>query len=1123
MISVLMRAVSVSSGVAVLLVSLAMSSGRHCFAQPRSEAWKDVIEPYLQRYCVECHGGEQRRGNLDLTSFTGPESVVAAFRDWQHISSFVINGEMPPEDAAQPTVLESQRFVQEVDQILASAAAAHAGDPGVVLPRRLSTAEFDQGIRELTGLTQRFTAGFPVDPAGGEGFTNTGEVLGMSPSLVRKFLQASQQVSEHLVLRRAGLSFSREPITSYNERRKLTEDAVIDFYRTHTPDMNEVLRLAGQTLAAGHAAETSGSTGYQQLVSDYLQRTVATHEVPARFQAVLSTWSEDRSDAEALRKLQQQVEWMRQNLSVPEGQLIRSNAGNWPISHLDFRDEVARRRGMFDGSQIPATRILYSDVIRIAEEPSSTVAVITLRAESFFAVADPAEICIGRAVFSRQQQFPNNEQQVQEHGVVEFRQVLKTAGLSDEWGLDEGSEDGVLRVQLPAVLKFPCSSELRELIADKRLLIELTADGCAGSDGGVIAELQLNTSPHAEPQGDLSRGQLLARRDAISTQRLRTFGEQFCSVFPDRFCYVDPGRGLSAGFHLVEGFFRDDLPLQRLVLTEEERGQLDQLWRELDFVTQRTETLLRGFVWFERSEREVLHDERFAFLRAEDPQLTSPELLERFEKLYLDRLGVRPEELERAEGEQSERCRMIHGFFESIRAGLREYTEDLEQAEGFALNDLNELAGRAWRRVLTAEDQQRLRTLYDRLRSEGQSIEESMRGLLIAVLMDPDFLFVVRESPEGDGLVPLAAVDLASRLSLFLWGTVPDQTLMEAVRSGELESNEGLQRQVRRMLMDQRVAFLAREFPGQWLGYADFPARDPISSEAFDSYDDELRQSMADEPTHLVEWLIRSDGSVLDLLLSDRTFLNSRLAAHYGGAIEQSYQLARKLEIRDAQIPLSAGGDWFPVDGLRAAGRGGLPGMAVILTRSSAGERGSAVKRGFWCVNRVLGQHFPPPPADVPELPASDQAAPTSLRELLAAHVANPRCAMCHRHFDGLGLALEGFDAIGRARERDAAGRAIDDLAILDGGIQIRGIPQLTEYMALQRQEDFLKTFCRRLLGYALGRSVQLSDRPLLEEMQNSLQKNDFRFASAIETIVTSSQFRLQRTQGYAAGMQPGR
>jgi hypothetical protein len=183
----------------------------------------------------------------------------------------------------------------------------------------------------------------------------------------------------------------------------------------------------------------------------------------------------------------------------------------------------------------------------------------------------------------------------------------------------------------------------------------------------------------------------------------------------------------------------------------------------------------------------------------------------------------------------------------------------------------------------------------------------------------------------------------------------------------------------------------------------------------------------------------------------------------------------------------------------------------VTLTKNSAGERTSPVKRGFWGVHHLLGQHFPPPPADVPELPKSEQAADQTIRELLAAHVADAQCAMCHKHFDGLGLAMEGFDAIGRRRTADSAGRPIDDLAPLPDGKNARGIPGLIEYIRSHRRDDFANHLCRRFLGYALGRSVILSDQPLLDEMRRQLDANDQRFSALFETVVLSPQFRTRR------------
>jgi hypothetical protein len=259
---------------------------------------------------------------------------------------------------------------------------------------------------------------------------------------------------------------------------------------------------------------------------------------------------------------------------------------------------------------------------------------------------------------------------------------------------------------------------------------------------------------------------------------------------------------------------------------------------------------------------------------------------------------------------------------------------------------------------------------------------------------------------------------------------------------------------------------------------------------------------MLEEPARLATYLIRNDRPVTDLLASDTTFVNEVLARHYGGQILQQYAAAG-----------SDGSDqgWRRVAGLRQAGRGGLFGMGVVLTKNSAGERTSPVKRGFWTVHHLLGQHFPPPPADVPELPATEKESEQTIRQLLAAHTADAKCAICHTHFDSLGLAMEGFDPIGRSRTKDLAGRPIDNVAVLPNGETARGIPGLIDYVQRHRHKDFVRTLCRKFLGYALGRSVLLSDEPLLQQMESALEQNEYRFSALFATVVSSPQFRNQR------------
>lgn len=209
-----------------------------------ADLFQERVEPFAKKYCNECHNKRLAKGELDLTKYVGDRDVTNDFRHWNNVIQFIRDGEMPPEDKPQPTLEERNAVVGAIETILLVEAQKHAGDPGIVLPRRLSNTEYDLSIRDLTGVAIRPTAEFPTDPAGGEGFDNTGEALGMTPSLLTKYLGAAQFVSEHLVLKPQGIAFAPFPVTSYNERKKLTEQAIINFYRDHDVRIFEYLEAA---------------------------------------------------------------------------------------------------------------------------------------------------------------------------------------------------------------------------------------------------------------------------------------------------------------------------------------------------------------------------------------------------------------------------------------------------------------------------------------------------------------------------------------------------------------------------------------------------------------------------------------------------------------------------------------------------------------------------------------------------------------------------------------------------------------------------------------------------------------------------------------------------------------
>jgi hypothetical protein len=291
------------------------------------------------------------------------------------------------------------------------------------------------------------------------------------------------------------------------------------------------------------------------------------------------------------------------------------------------------------------------------------------------------------------------------------------------------------------------------------------------------------------------------------------------------------------------------------------------------------------------------------------------------------------------------------------------------------------------------------------------------------------------------------------------------------------------------MAKDVRVRRLATEFACQWLHIYDFDSLDEKSTRHFPTFAG-VRSAMQEEAILFFADLFQNDGSVLSILDGDHTFLNEALAKHYG-------------------IPGVTGPDWRRVDGVKQYGRGGILGLAATLAKQSGASRTSPILRGNWVAEVLLGDKLPRPPKNVPQLP-DDEAATQGLtmRQLVERHTTDPRCASCHVRIDAFGYALEAYDAIGRRRDRDLGDRPIDTSARLRDGTAFDGFDGLRDYLATTRREAVIKQFCRKFLGYALGRAVQLSDDPLLQEMEQKLRNNGYRFSAILEAVVASRQFR---------------
>ena len=304
------------------------------------------------------------------------------------------------------------------------------------------------------------------------------------------------------------------------------------------------------------------------------------------------------------------------------------------------------------------------------------------------------------------------------------------------------------------------------------------------------------------------------------------------------------------------------------------------------------------------------------------------------------------------------------------------------------------------------------------------------------------------------------------------------------------------------MLGDARVRRLATEFACQWLHIYDFGSLEQKSEKHFPEFAS-LRGDMYEESILFLTDLFQRDASLLNLLDADYTYLNERLADFYGVA-----------GVKGAQ--------WRRVAGMRQQGRGGILGLSTTLAKQSGASRTSPILRGNWVSEVLLGERLPRPPQDVPQLPADEIATEgLTVRQLVARHTSEARCAACHRRIDPFGFALEGYDAIGRRRESDLAGRPLDTRTKLPDGNEIDGLAGLRKYLVETRRATVLRQFCRKLLGYAIGRELRLSDEPLLADMEQRLAKSDYRSSVAIQMIVQSRQFReIRGRDSYATKAQ---
>jgi hypothetical protein len=581
----------------------------------------------------------------------------------------------------------------------------------------------------------------------------------------------------------------------------------------------------------------------------------------------------------------------------------------------------------------------------------------------------------------------------------------------------------VIKVRLPADIAAGAVFETRGSISTK--------SGRAGS-------VQLLATPSKlDPSSIWPALSLVVSQESTARERMERDMREFRAVFPPALCYalvvpVDEVITLTL-------FYREDDQLKRLMLGDEEILELDRLWSQLSYVSQEPLSLL------------VALDQLSEFSTQKRQDLVE------------DLAKMRP----------------------SVKGRADAFSARLLETEAVHVSAVMEFAGRAWRRIPTPEEEQNLRELYLQLRKDGVSHEPAVQLLLARVLTSPSFLYKLESKPSGNAPEPISDLELSTRLSYFLWSSVPDSKLTRLAQAGALSDNRTLIKATNRMLKDPRVRRLAIQFACQWMLVRDFDKNDGKSEDLYPEFE-KRRVDMYQECVRFFQDMFTNDGSILGLIDADHTFLNESLAKHYG-------------------IDGVEGDAWRRVDDVKSQGRGGILGMGAILASQSGASRTSPILRGNWVYDTLLGEHLPSPPPGVPQLP---ELVPEGLtaRQFTEQHTSVESCKRCHVKVDGYGFAMEQYDAIGRLRPIK-----VNTQSTLEDGKQIDGLSGLRQYLVQERRDDVVRQFCRKLLGYCLGREVLLSDESLLDRMEKALAKNDYRFSTAVKTLVTSRQFRQKR------------
>jgi mono/diheme cytochrome c family protein len=1034
----------------------------------------------FRQYCFQCHGKAAVAG-LNLEELTSQVSAGEHFQHWQKVLAALEQKRMPPKKMPQPSDDERNRAVTWVRAKLNDFAAKNAGDPGRVTVRRLTSGEYAYTVHDLTGLDLKFDE-FGTDSVGGEGFTNFGDVQFMADANLERYLEAAKKIADHAVIGAGPLQFFDDPGKSGFELSAISR-------------INAIYRANGFRANSGEGGKPYGLDRYSKAfyVAWLYRHRARLGEPKATLPAIaaregVSTrfaqhiWSVLHQPSPAYPTSEVVAKW--RSLPVPSGKdrdqvLTAARAGsedvmrvavNWP--RWLFAAGAAAEGGQGDERALvlndaalqvsPSHKFKF--ILRGRGQKPSTV-YLSMESANGAAVSKPVVIWRNATVRVRGKDRAAGPAQPL-RSVLDEATIARLAFGKGSDGVPIKSDDFATTGSTFFQVKLPEGAFGAELQVEAELVPAESSDTvlrCILSDTEEVSKGRPIVALLGDPQSAGYRRWKAGVLEFAKALPMNSQGEPAPSdkdPIPAPFdnTYNQPERD---HFHTKAKYYRTDQILVDHILDDTTRLRLDEAWDDL----------LASFEYHNVLLRFTAGKYRLDGLKNKGiGELTDAEI---------NALPAEPRKY--------------------VKAFRAEY-DAVQKAELSArpghVEDCLRFAASAWRRPLTDAEKDRLRSFYTKATETGKLDHgKAIETLLARILISPAFLYRLEQPAPQSSPKLLSDWELASRLSYFLWSSIPDAELRRASAAGELRTPAQLAGQVKRMLADPKARRFSTEFFGQWLGFYRFDQSHGVDTTRFPEFTEEVKESMYDEAVSFFEYIVRKDRPVREILHADYTFLNKPLAKHYGV----------KKEIRSDTEPEL-------VEGASAFGRGGLLRLGAVLTATSAPLRTSPVKRGDWVLRRILGTPTPPPPPDAGSLPADDKLfGGLSVFEKLELHKRNPTCASCHARIDPLGFPLEKYDSVGRLREKYADGKPIQDSTTTPDHTQIAGVEGLLKYLTTQ-EPQVLRTMSNKLLGYALGRTVIAADQPLIDRMIGA--GGDATFSQFVTEIVTSRPFRYRREGG---------